>query len=262
MRRLLIAIAVLSSPCVAAAHDTWVLTATTIGRPDDVVHVDLALGNHGNDHRDFKLAGKLASLDGATVNVIAPGGHATDLAPEMIDLGYAPKEGYWSARFVTAREGTHCVAHTLDRVHRDKHTVKSAKTYFVVAESDTPKNKQGDAFSKPLGHTLELVPESHPVLDQGPGQEIAVRLLFQGRPLGDARVSFVPRGATLAEGFDPDFERRTDAEGRCRWTPKEGTFVLVVAHVEASEERGEGFDKTVYSATLVVNVPQRCPCCD
>jgi hypothetical protein len=74
-------------------------------------------------------------------------------------------------------------------------------------------------------------------------------------------VSFIPRGATLAEGFDPAYERRTDAAGRCSFTPKEGNLMLVVAHVERPEEKGEGYDKAAYAATLVLDVPQRCSCC-
>jgi hypothetical protein len=75
-------------------------------------------------------------------------------------------------------------------------------------------------------------------------------------------VSFIPRGATLAEGFDADHERRTDAAGRCAYTPKEGNLLLVVAHLIKSDETGDGYDKTAYAATLVVDVPQRCPCCE
>jgi len=104
--------------------------------------------------------------------------------------------------------------------------------------------------------------ESHPVLDSGPGREIAVRLLFKGEPLADQVVSFIPRGATLAEGFDPEHERKTDAEGRCAYTPKEGNLLLVVAHLVKPEETGAGYDKTAYAATLVIDVPQRCPCCE
>ena len=29
--------------------------------------------------------------------------------------------------------------------------------------------------------------------------------------MSDARVSFIPRGETLAEGFDKNYERKTDA---------------------------------------------------
>jgi hypothetical protein len=37
--------------------------------------------------------------------------------------------------------------------------------------------------------------------------------VLRGQPLADHRVSFIPRGAELKADFDPDFERRTDAEG-------------------------------------------------
>ena len=249
-------------PAAVSAHDTWVQTAARVVRPDEVVHVDLALGNHGNDHRDFKLAGKLAPLDGAALDVIRPDGRRTDLVPALVDLGFAPKEGFWSGRFVTAEEGLHCIAHTLDRLHGTKRTVKSGKAYFVVADRlDAEPEPQGD-FAAPLGHPLELVPETHPVLRSGPGRAVVVRLLFRGRPLADERVSFIPRGAELRGDFDPEFERRTDAEGRCSYVPKEGNYLLVVAHRIEPEERAAGYDKTAYSATLVLNVPQRCGCCD
>ena len=245
-----------------AAHDTWVQTAARIVRPDDVVHVDLALGNHGNEHRDFKFAGKIASLDGAVLDVLGPRGTRTDLVPEMVDLGFAPKEGFWSGRFVTAEPGLHCIAHALDRLHGTKRTVKSAKAYFLVADKlDAEPEAAGD-FAVPLGHALELVPETHPVAGCGPGETITVRLFYRGRPLADERVSFIPRGAKLEGEFDAEYERKTDAEGRCSYVPKEGNYILVVAHRTEPEERGEGYDKTAYSATLVLNVPQRCACCD
>jgi uncharacterized GH25 family protein len=245
-----------------SAHDTWVQTASRIVRPDDVVHVDLALGNHGNEHRDFKFAGKLATLDGATLHVIGPGGRRTDLVPALIDLGSAPKEGFWSGRFVTAEPGLHCIAHSLDRLHGPKRTVKSAKAYFLVTEKLDADPEPAGAFATPLGHALELVPETHPVARCGPGQAITVRLLYRGRPLADERVSFIPRGAELKAGFDSEHERKTDAEGRCSYVPKEGNYILVVAHRTEPEERGAGYEKTAYSATLVLNIPQRCTCCE
>lgn len=254
--------AVACAAAVAQAHDTWVQTATIVARTADVVHVDLVLGNHGNDHRDFKIAGKLGSLDGATLAVLGPDGSSTDLVPALVDLGFAPKEGYWSARFVTADEGLHCVTHARSGIRHGAMGFKGGKTWFLAADAlDTPPQPTAE-FTKPLGHPLELVPETHPVLGTGTGKPIAVRLLFKGEPLGDHRVSFIPRGATLAEGFDPAYERMTDAEGRCRYTPKEGTFILVVAHLVKPEEKGEGFDKTSYAATLVLNVPERCAGCD
>lgn len=241
-------------------HDTWVQPSQRLVSVGDVVHVALFLGNHGNDHRDFKVAGKIASLEGATLAVIGPDGRRLDLAPDAIDVGYAPKEGFWSARFVPAAAGLHCAAHYRAGVRHGAMGYKGGKTYFLVAEALDATTKPTGMLPAPVGHPLELVLESHPVLGTGPGKPIAVRLLFRGQPLADHVVSFIPRGATLAEGFDAAYERRTDAEGRCSYTPKEGNLVLVVAHVER-EEQGEGYDKAAYAATLLLDVPQRCACC-
>jgi len=247
------------------AHDTWVQSSASLVRPGDNVHVSLGLGNHGNNHRDFKFASKLSSLEHATIEVIAPNGQRTDLIPTVLDLGYAPKEGFYSARHVVGEEGLHTVAHTLDTLHHTTRAIKSGKTFFLASESlDKPgkPDASGADLPGPLGHPLELVLESHPVLGCGPGKPIAVQLLFEGKPLADQVVSFIPRGATLAEGFDPEHECKTDTEGRCSYTPKEGNLVLVVTHLVKPEEQGEGYDKTAYAATLVIDVPQRCPCCE
>jgi hypothetical protein len=196
------------------------------------------------------------------VDVVAPGGRKTDLVPALVDLGYAPKEGFWSARFVPAAEGLHCVAHLRDGIRHGARGLKGSKAYFLVAEKLDALEAATKDHATPLGHPLEIVLETHPVVDCGPGKPITVRLLHRGQPLPDQRVSFIPRGATLAPGFDVDHERTTDAEGRCSYTPREGNLILVVAHLTKPEEKGEGYDKTSYAATLVINVPQRCPCCD
>ena len=262
LRGVLAAVLAVAAAAGAAAHDTWVQVSANVVRPDDVVHVDLFLGNHGNEHRDFKIAGKLGSLEGVTLAMVGPDGRKTDLVADLVDLGYAPKEGFWSARFVTAEEGLHCVAHARDGIRHGSRGLKSAKAYVLVSESlDKLPAAPGDV-APPLGHPLELVLESHPVIGCGPGRKIAVRLLLRGKPLADHVVSFIPRGTQLAAGFDPAYERRTDAEGRCDYTPRDGNLVLVVAHLAAAEEKGEGYDKTSYSATLVLNVPQRCACCE
>lgn len=58
-------------------HDTWVQTNTNIIRSGDSVYVDLMHGNHGNGHRDFKLANKV-DLSKATLECVAPD-HTYDL---------------------------------------------------------------------------------------------------------------------------------------------------------------------------------------
>jgi len=247
----------------AAGHDTWVQTNTNLIRTGDAVHVDLMLGNHGNDHRDFKLASKI-DLEGATLTVAGPDGKAHDLKPMLADLGYAPKEGFHSAKFAAAKTGIYTVAHTLDRVvnhGKPVRAVRSAKAYFLVSPSLDNVRKDWDGFDKPLGHALELVPEANPVAPMGPGTAIKVRVLFHGKPLADARVSFIPRGESLTEGFDKTYERTTDAAGRASFVPKTGNYYLVVVHHKEAASGKVDYESIAYSATLTVFVPEICPCC-
>lgn len=245
------------------AHDTWVETNTNLIRCGDAVYVDLKLGNHGNEHRDFKLAGKI-DLDRATLNVVMPDGKVIDLKGSLADGGYAPKEGYWTAKFAAMSAGTYAVSHTVDRVvnhGRPVRSIKSAKTFFVVSESLDRVKPDNPGYDRVLGHALELVPVTNPVTPMGPGQPIAVRVLLRGQPLPDARVAFIPFGETLKTGFDDEYERRADAQGCVAFTPKTGNRYLVVVHHEAVGEKGGDYDLTAYSATLTVFVPDVCPCC-
>ncbi|MEX0714825.1 MAG: DUF4198 domain-containing protein [Pirellulales bacterium] len=251
----------LGSLSVAGAHDTWVETNTNLVRPGDAMHLNLMLGNHGNDHRDFKLASKI-DLAGCTLTVVAPDGREYDVKSDLVDTGYAPKEGFWTGKFVADQPGMYMVAHTLDAVHHATRGIKSGKTCFVVTSSLDKVPRDNPGFDRPLGHALELVPLTNPVTPMGPGLPIEVQLLYQGKPLANARVAFVPRGTTLDQGFDDQFERMTDAEGRASYTPVDGNYILVSAHHAEPDQQGDGYEKTQFSATLTVYVPQLCPCCD
>jgi uncharacterized GH25 family protein len=136
---------------------------------------------------------------------------------------------------------------------------RSAKAYFLASDS-LDKVIPGTGFDKPLGHAIELVPDANPVAPMGPGTPIKVRLLFAGKPLPGVTVSFIPRGVTLKEGTDADYDRTTDTDGRASFTPKTGNYYLVAAH-HSRDEKGDGYDERKYTATLTVLVPEKCPCC-
>jgi len=254
---------VLTAVPVAFAHDTWVETNTSVIRAGDAVFVDLKLGNHGNDHRDFKLASKV-DLAGCKLQILLPNGAKYDMLDQLRDLGYAPKEGYWSGKFVCGAAGTHVVAHEYDQiVHHGRPTrsIKSGKCFFLSATQLDRVKDDSELWQTPLGHPLEIVPLSHPVLFTGPGMPVRVQVLRNGKPLADARVSFIPQGVTLAEGFDDTYERRTDENGQAAFTPRTGAKLLIVTHLRAEEEKSKDYDLTAYSATLHMIIPEICPCC-
>jgi uncharacterized GH25 family protein len=260
MNRCLFAICLLVSPVFA--HDTWVETNTNLIRTGDAVYVHLKLGNHGNNHRDFKLAGKIDPAE-ATLAISGEDGKPLDLKPELIDEGYAPKEGFWTAKFTGAKPGLYVIGHSLDQVvsYAPVRSIKSAKACFVISNRLDRVSQGQKGFDLALGHPLELVPTSNPVVPMGPGQPIEVRLLFEGKPLAGATVSFIPRGHELKAEFDEEFERKTDDAGKASFTPKTGNLYLVAAHHQ-EKRAGKSYESTKYSATLTVFVPEICPCCE
>jgi hypothetical protein len=172
--------------------------------------------------------------------------------------------GFHSAKFAAAAPGLYTASHQMDRVVNHGvpvRSIKSAKCCFVVSPSLDKPPPHNPGFDKPLGHALELVPESNPVTPMGPGQAIRVRVLLHGKPLAGGRVSFIPRGETLSPEFDERYERKTDAEGRASFTPTTGNYYLVAVHHTAADERGADYERTQYSATLTVFEPEVCPCC-
>ncbi len=239
---------------VSNAHDTWVEVNTSEVRDGNLVHIDLKLGNHGNDHRDFKMH-SLITLDKVRLAVKMPCGCTKDIKPTLIPTASEEKQGYWTTRYTTTKPGLHVVAHELDTLHGKIRAIKSAKTYFVVGPDAAATKGPLAACNVPLGHPLEIVPLTNPVTESGPNQPIRVRVVFEEKPLANARVTFIPRGQALAEGFDDKFERRTDDKGIAEFTPTEANLILVVIHHQEPKRSGEGYDSTYYSATLTVAVP-------
>jgi uncharacterized GH25 family protein len=255
-------VSVLLVAAAAHGHDTWVQTNTNVVRPGDQVHIDLMLGNHGNDHRDFKLASKVKP-EACSLEILQPDGTHLDVKDRLFDVGYTPTEGFWTTRFAPAREGLYLIAHASDHVvsYAPTRSVKSAKTFFVASSSLDKVARDHKGFDRVLGHPFELVPLKHPVTPMGPGTPMKVQLLYKGKPLSGARVSFIPRGESLSAELDKRYERLTDAKGQAEFTPAVGNYYLVVAHWHEPKESGKGYDNTKYSATLTVLVPQICPCC-
>lgn len=231
-------------------HDTWVEVNSPEVRSGGLVHVDLKLGNHGNDHRDFKLH-SLITLDHASLAVVEPCGCKTDLVPKLSPTAYEPKQGYWTGRFSPKKPGLHTVAHQLDVLHGKTRAIKGAKTFFLVGE---PGDKS-TSHSQPLGHALEIVPLTHPIAETASEKPFRVRVLFQGEPLTDARVASIPRGEELSEGFDSRYEKMTDKNGEAEFLPSDANLYLFVVHLRKPEESGEGYDGTHYAATLTVSIP-------
>lgn len=238
----------------ATAHDTWVEPTAAVVETGEYTYVHLMLGNHGNEHRDFKLASKI-TLAPCTLTQVAPSGQSTDLIPGIIDMGSAEKEGYWTARCQISEPGVHRVVHTLDTLHKTVRAVKSGKTFVLGVDRGGQAVADVEA-DRELGSGLELVLQT-PWNEIAAGSPLELKVLRSGKPLAGARVAFIPRSRTLAADFDPEFERHSDSEGRVRFTPEQGDVVLAVVHHVAADESSADYERTHYSATMVLAVPNQ-----
>src|SRR6185437_776152 len=97
--------------------------------------------------------------------------------PSLVDRGYAPKEGYWSAPFTPVKTGLYLVAQNSDQVasYAPERVIRSAKTFFLVAKSLDQVPADAPGFDRVLGDPLELVPELSTIAPMGPGMAIKVR---------------------------------------------------------------------------------------
>lgn len=246
----------------ALAHDVWVESSANVVRAGDWLSLSLMLGNHGNEHRDFRLASKVAAGD-QSLAVVGPDGKRLDLTPTLVDTGYAPQEGYWTARFQPTKPGLYTAVSLFDKVmsYAPVRDVKCAKTCFVVSKSLDRVPRANPGFDRPVGAPFELVPLTSPVTPMGTGETLKVRVLFRGKPMKGVKVGFVPRGAEAKGDLDPRYEKVTGADGTVSMTLKEANAYLVAAHWTDKSAKGEGYQGVNYSATLFVLVPAICPCC-
>ncbi|EMI45549.1 ABC-type Co2+ transport system periplasmic component-like protein [Rhodopirellula sp. SWK7] len=244
---------------IANAHDVWLQTQSPVIRTGEIAHVDLRLGNHGNHHRDFKLAGRI-DLDWVSVDHFKPDGTSSDLRDVMFTTASAEKEGYWTTPIVVDQPGMHCVVEQLDRVMQHGKSVRgirTAKTYFLVADSLDSPVVDRHVHNRPLDLPFELVLQTCPITETTAGQPITAQVLHHGKPISDVVVSFIPEGIELTGEFDPEYEFRTDENGMVSFTPKSANLYLIVAHHTATDERSDEYEFTSYASTITLHVPNQ-----
>lgn len=142
---------------------------------------------------------------------------------------------------------------------RDSVTRRYAKYAKTIVEvgSGGPR-----AFSRPVGHPLELIPEHDPAA-LARGDTLVIRLLYRGVPLANAALhaGFVPapggRVQLAAVPSAPDQHLATDARGRVR-VPLTGSGLWNVRtiHVDQAQPNSGG-DWDTHWATLVFHVAEQ-----
>lgn len=250
---------VLACVTTASAHDTWLLPAKARVQPGEVVAFELTSAGEfprpESAVRAERLVARSFRVAGAT-NALEP-----RLAAKVLRLSAKAGGAGIATAWIETRPRTlelkpSQVLHYLEEIGaldtagaewkksgqaawRESY-VKIAKAYVRVGEP------VGDrSWAEPLGLTLEIVPEKDPT-DLRPGDELCVRILFDGRSLPGLSV-----GAVAA--FGSPVLKKTDAEGRVSFVlDRPGAWLVRATHLRPAG--GQGRDWSSHFTTLTFDV--------
>ncbi|NMH61541.1 DUF4198 domain-containing protein [Alteromonas ponticola] len=121
---------------------------------------------------------------------------------------------------------------------------RKAKTIVQVGD------ELSESVTKPIGHTLEIVPQQHP-LKLGNKGALAVKVLFKGKPLQHALIEAAP----LAKAKHKEQSTRTDNQGIATFNfSQSGPVMLNVIWGVPLTNNGQADFETYFSSlTFEVN---------
>lgn len=139
--------AVLTLPHSVYSHDGWVEISPTIVEKNQTVAIALIQGNHSNEHKSYRIAGKWDQKF-TTLVIVDPKVKQIPLTDRLIDFGedaeaVGPKgpKGFYLASFVPKDEGLYLAlarqARTLQQGDGPKLvTVRLSKSAFAAFGDD------------------------------------------------------------------------------------------------------------------------------
>lgn len=238
MRTVLASLLTLAAAAPAAAHDFWIAPARYAVEQDAPVQVNFLVG-HGTEAEPWDLrwrrivafesrleaeaTSRLTTLSpvgsgrpGARITFDQPGHHIIAFASHHAtsELPGEAFENYLAEEGLDLAARHRAVAGLQDQPGREIYS-RRAKTLIDVGQG------QGGDPTRPVGHTLEIVPLADPYANGFDG-DLPVQVLFRGEPLAGAQISLD------SLDFGRSIETvRTDENGQARFeTPTRGRWML------------------------------------
>jgi uncharacterized GH25 family protein len=248
-------------PQTASSHDGWVEISPTVVEKGQPATIALIQGNHSNEHRSYRIAGKWDQKY-TTLWVIDPKGNSNTLTDRLIDLGedddkVGPKgpKGFFLAPFVPKYDGLYIAlarqARTIQQSDRPKLvTIRIAKSAFAAFGAPTvaaAKNLKG--FDRLIGgdDAVEFIPVNNPLAIFS-GETVNLELRRKGKPISGQVITLVRR----IDGPASVQERTTDEKGRVTFTVGPADSYLARVKIDEETLRPDGQkDRASYEATYV-----------
>ena len=254
-------------PETASSHDGWVEITPTIVEKGQPATISLIQGNHSNEHRSYRIAGKWDQKY-TTLVVIDPNGKKNALTDRLVDFGeddqkVGPKgpKGFYLASFTPNEEGLYqAVAKQVRTVQQGDGpkllTMRIAKTTFAslnVPGISSAKNLKGFEFMSGGGDGLEIFPVTNPI-GIFSGSSVTLELRLSGKPVAGKVVSLIRKFGGSGSAQD----QTTDEKGRITFAIGPADYYLARVIVAEENPRPDGqVDKSSYEATYVFQVFNR-----
>ena len=251
----------------AIAHDGWIEITPAIAEKGQATTIALIQGNHSNEHRSYRIAGKW-DQQFTTLTMVDPTGKQQSLTNRLVDFGddeekVGPKgpKGFFLASFTPIKEGLYqAVAkqtRTIQQADGPKlFTIRIAKTAFAALTIPTVSGVKNFAqFDRIIGGEdgLEIIPITNPMAVFS-GSSITMELRLKGKPIEGKEVSLIRKidGAASAQ------DRVSDGKGRITFTVGPADFYLARVKFDEDTPRPDGrVDKNSYESTYVFQVFNR-----
>jgi uncharacterized GH25 family protein len=254
-------------PQTASSHDGWVEVSPTIVEKGQPATIALIQGNHSNEHRSYRIAGKWDQKY-TTLVVVDPNGKKNALTDRLIDFGeddekVGPKgpKGFYLASFTPNEEGLYqAVAKQVRTVQQGDGpkllTMRIAKTTFAslnVPGVSKAKNLKGFDLMSGGGDGLEIFPVANP-MGIFSGGSVTLELRLKGKPIGGKIISLIRK----IDGSGSVQDRTTDEKGKVTFAVGPADFYLARVNLAEETPRSDGqVDKSSYESTYVFQVFNR-----
>jgi uncharacterized GH25 family protein len=258
------AAALLAAPL--AAHDFWIEPSSFRPEVGSVVGIQLVVGQKFRGEplpRNPALIAKFVLVSAAGERPVSgragddPAGSARIEAPGLQVIGYRSLDSPLSLEAekfeqYLREEGLERIIAL--RARRGESGKPSRELFSRDAKSLLCTGSRAPSGEdRALGFPLELVAEKNPCAFK-PGDELTVRLLYEGKPLAGALVAALPH-----EDPDAKLSQRTDAKGRVRLRlPKAGVWLVKAVHILPAPA-GTDADWQSLWASLTFEVPAENP---
>ncbi|MGH7887958.1 MAG: DUF4198 domain-containing protein [Candidatus Binatia bacterium] len=257
----------LLSTMPTSAHDGWVEITPAIVEKNQTAIIALIQGNHSNEHKSYRIAGKWDPRF-ATLAVIDPRRGQNILTDRMIDMGedaeaIGPKgpKGFHLAPYVPKDQGLYqAMARQMRTAQQGDGpkivTVRFAKSAFAAFKHPTvaaAKNLKGFDRAIAGDDALEFIPLNNPFA-LFPGGSMTLELRRNGKPVAGQIITLVRR----IDGFASVQEKSTDERGRVNFAVGPADSYLARAKIDEEMARPDGLkDKASYESTYVFQVFNR-----